>query len=221
MILITLVIIVCWDFTLVLPIKILVVFLHELSHGVAAILTGGTWESFSLVIHQGGHALVRGGNFFIIASAGYLGSLFFGVLLFVAAVRTNWDRLALALLGGVMIGVALILTRDMFPLIFCLVFGVCLLVVARYAGRIVSDLLLRIFGLVSMIYVPYDIYSDTIARSHIRSDARIIAEFVGGPTIFWGGLWLVISAIVIILTARLCLRSESNLIKANLPRLRS
>ncbi|MEP3630441.1 MAG: M50 family metallopeptidase [Hyphomicrobiales bacterium] len=211
MILITAGIIACWDFAFVFPVKILVIFLHEFAHGVAVILTGGTWENLSLNVNQGGHVLFRGGNRFVIASAGYLGSLFFGVVLFVAAVRTNFDRYVLGFLGAVMILVAAIYSREMFPLLFCILFGVAMIVIAWFAHSLVSDLLLRIFGLVSMIYVPYDIFSDTIQRSHVRSDARVIAEEIGGATVFWGGLWLLISVVVILVTIKFCLSDESNL----------
>ena len=211
MILITAGIIACWDFAFVLPVKILVIFLHEFAHGVAVILTGGSWENLSLNVNQGGHVTFRGGNRFIIASAGYLGSLIFGVALFVAAVRTNLDRYVLGFLGAVMIFVAAIYSREMFPLLFCTLFGAAMIVIAWFAHALVSDLLLRVFGLISMIYVPYDIFSDTIQRPNIRSDARIIAEEIGGATVFWGGLWLLISVVVILVTINFCLNNESNL----------
>lgn len=211
MILITAGIIACWDFAFVLPIKILVIFLHEFSHGVMVILTGGSWESLSLNVNQGGRVTFRGGNRFFIASAGYLGSLFFGVILFVAAVRTQFDRYVLGFLGAIMILVAALYSQEMFPLLFCIVFGAAMIVIAWFAPSLVSDLLLRIFGLVSMIYVPYDIFSDTIQRPNVRSDARIIAEEIGGVTVFWGGLWLLISVVVIAVTMKFCLNEESNL----------
>ncbi|MEZ5790547.1 MAG: M50 family metallopeptidase [Nitratireductor sp.] len=62
-----------------------------------------------------------------------------------------------------------------------------------------------------MIYVPYDIFSDTIARSELRSDARMMAEEVGGSTMLWGGIWLVVSIAVILLCLRYAFRENSNL----------
>ncbi|MFT6786226.1 MAG: hypothetical protein ACJATG_002234, partial [Dinoroseobacter sp.] len=72
LILITIAVFALWSTPLALPLKILVVFLHELSHGLAAVLTGGSIEAISLSAQQGGHAITRGGNGFIILSAGYL-----------------------------------------------------------------------------------------------------------------------------------------------------
>jgi hypothetical protein len=62
-----------------------------------------------------------------------------------------------------------------------------------------------------MIYVPFDIFSDTIARSGIRSDAYMLAERFGGATVMWGGLWLVISLAVIGACLRYGLGERSNI----------
>ena len=52
----------------------------------------------------------------------------------------------------------------------------------------------------NLIYVPYDIYSDTIERSELRSDAFMLAEEFGGTTWLWGGLWLAVSLILVAIT---------------------
>ena len=44
----------CWHSPLLLPVKLLTVFFHELSHGLAAILTGGSIVSIGLNLNQGG-----------------------------------------------------------------------------------------------------------------------------------------------------------------------
>jgi Peptidase M50B-like len=59
-----------------------------------------------------------------------------------------------------------------------------------------------------MLYVPLDIFSDTLARSALRSDARILAEYLGGTTMMWGVLWLLISLIVIPSAIYLSLRAR-------------
>jgi hypothetical protein len=54
----------------------------------------------------------------------------------------------------------------------------------------------------SLMYVPRDILSDTLVRSHLHSDARMLAEEFGGATQFWGGLWLLIAGVVTLYTLR-------------------
>ena len=209
-----------WTTPVILPLKILVVFLHEASHALAALLTGGSVDEMSLSIAEGGHVISRGGNLFLIISAGYLGSLLLGVILFVIALQTRADRPMVGFLGVMMIGLALIYMREIFPLVFCLGVGAALLATARYLDHRISDLVLRVIGLTSMIYVPYDIFSDTILRSSLRSDARIMAEMIGGPTLFWGVIWLIISVVIVGAVARYFLKVPSN-ISFQFPRLKS
>jgi len=191
----------------------------EASHALAVILTGGEVLRLSLSPLEGGSVLARGGNGFITASAGYLGSLVLGSVLFLLALRTKADRLIVALLGASMIGLSLFYVRELFPLMFCLGGAAILLFSSKFLGQMINDLILRIIGLTSMVYVPYDIFSDTLARSHLRSDARIIAENYGGTTLMWGTLWLMISLIFIGFIARVALKRPSNIsFKSSKPR---
>ena len=54
-----------WRTPVVYPLRIFVVFLHELSHGLAGMATGGNIVDISLDPREGGQALIRGGNRFI------------------------------------------------------------------------------------------------------------------------------------------------------------
>ncbi len=200
-----------WRTPVVYPLRIFVVFLHELSHGLAGMATGGNIVDISLDPREGGQALIRGGNRFITLSAGYLGSLVLGALLLVTALRSKFDRPALALCGLALLTVAALWVRSPFALLFCAVTGAVLLAAARYLPHQVADLTLRVIGLTSLIYVPYDIFDDTIRRSALQSDARMLAEEFGGPTVMWGGLWLILSLGVIWLCLRYGLGPASNI----------
>jgi hypothetical protein len=211
LLLITAVVFGLWQTPVVVPLKILVVFLHELSHAVAAWLTGGSVEQISLSPAQGGFAITRGGNRFAILSAGYLGSLLMGVGLLMLALRSEADRWITGALGAVMLIVTVFYVRDLFAAVFCGLSGVALLAMARFLGHTANDMVLRVIGLSSVIYVPYDIFDDTIARSGLPSDANMLAAEFGGATLIWGGLWLALSAIVIIWCLRRILGTSSNL----------
>ena len=68
-----------WQTPVALPLKILTVFLHEMAHALAVLLTGGSIESLTFNPQEGGQVISRGGNRFISLSAGYCGSLLIGV----------------------------------------------------------------------------------------------------------------------------------------------
>ncbi|WP_342068949.1 M50 family metallopeptidase [Yoonia algicola] len=200
-----------WQTPAVVPLKILIVFFHEASHAIATLLTGGDVVSLSVSADQGGLVISRGGNRFVTLTAGYLGSLLVGVVLLLAATRTSADRKVMALCGMVTLVIAGLYVRDLFALAFCMGMGAVMLLMARYLGHKANDLALRVIGLTSMIYVPYDIFSDTIARASLRSDARMLAEEFGGTTVMWGGLWLLISVGIIGWCLRYGLGRSSNL----------
>ena len=60
-----------WNSGIVYPLKILVVFFHELSHGLMAVFTGGSIREIQLFAAQGGLCVTAGGNRFLTLSAGY------------------------------------------------------------------------------------------------------------------------------------------------------
>ncbi len=211
LIVITALVFALWNTPLLLPLKILTVFFHEAAHGLAAVFTGGEIEALTLSAAQGGMATTRGGNIFVIYSAGYLGSLAIGLLLFLIARHTRFDRALMALLGLAMLLLTALYIRDFFAVVFTAVTAIALLASARFLRQSINDLFLRIIALTSMIYVPYDIFSDTIARSTLRSDAFMLAERFGGSALIWGGIWLVISLVVIGICLRYGLGTTSNI----------
>jgi Peptidase M50B-like len=210
-ILLALAIFVLWSTPVLYPLRLLIVFFHELSHGLAALTTGGSVVSLTLSPDEGGLTMTLGGNLFLILSAGYVGSLICGIVLFLFGLRTRLDRAAVAALGLCTLLIAALYIRDGFPLVFCLAGGAALMLVAWFLPHGANDLTLRVVGLSSMLYVPRDIISDTIARSHLRSDARMLAEEFGGATVLWGGAWFLISLVVIAVTLRYGLGTTSNL----------
>jgi hypothetical protein len=190
----------CWQSIFLTPLKILVVFFHESSHALATLLTGGTVIAMHIVPGQGGEVLSLGGWPVLIVSAGYLGSLLIGALILLAASKSRHDRQLMAVLGMVMALLTVFFVRNIYGFAFGAAGSLAALVIAYFAPAAVSDLLLKLIGLVSMLYVPLDIYSDTLQRAHLHSDARILAEMIGGSTQLWGVLWLCVSLPVILYT---------------------
>jgi len=175
------------------PLEILVVFFHEASHALMTLVTGGEVVRMEVTIERGGSVLSAGGNRFLILSAGYLGSLLIGAALLVVSMRTRHDRMVLAMVAVAMAVATLLYMRNVFGLIYGFAGAIALFAIARWLPAIASDYALRLIGVMSLLYVPRDIFSDTIARSQLRSDAFMLADEFGGTTWFWGGLWLAIS----------------------------
>jgi Peptidase M50B-like len=107
-----------WDTPILTPLKILVVFLHEGSHALATLLTGGSVLAMHLVANQGGEVISQGGWPVVIISAGYLGSLFWGALILVLAARSSADRWIMALLGAGMLLLTVLYVRNVYGGVF-------------------------------------------------------------------------------------------------------
>ena len=187
-----------WNTQFVYPLKIFVVFMHEVSHGLAAVATGGSIKEIQIVAQEGGHAITAGGSRFWTLTAGYLGSLVWGGLILILAARTQLRKLISAVIGIGMILISVFYLRNTFGFLFGVGFGAVLILVGRFLPESVNEWLLRVIGLTSCLYAILDIKSDVLDRSHLRSDARMLHEEVTPyiPTVVWGVLWMAIAIVV-------------------------
>ena len=184
-----------WDTPIVYPLKIFVVLLHEVSHAIAVVATGGTLDRITLDPYQGGATYFTGGSAFLALSAGYLGSLLWGGLMFSAArkkwIRTEWVN------GGIGLLVVLLtvfFVRSGFGIVFGIFFGIVMITASKKIGAELNRKLLLTLGLTSALYAILDIKSDVLDRPELESDAHMLAELTGiGSTTLWGLLWIAIA----------------------------
>lgn len=197
-----------WYAPAIYPLKIFVVFLHEISHGLAAVLTGGRIDRIVLEAAQGGACYCPGGNAFLTLSAGYLGSLLWGCVLVIAGLRLGrWSRSTVGLVGAATALLTLFYVRSGFGLGFGLAFGSALLVSGRFLPVLFNRALLVVLGLTSCMYALLDIKSDVLDRPHLESDAFMLAELTGVPTMAWGVLWIGLGLVISFLLLRRATRS--------------
>ncbi len=97
------------------PIRLLVTFIHEGSHALMAILTGG--QVTSLIIRPDGSGVTWSGGGFgpLVSSAGYLGATLFGALT-IAALRRGVPAKYLLLLTGAVVGLLTLCFARPYPL---------------------------------------------------------------------------------------------------------
>ncbi|XP_048443672.1 uncharacterized protein LOC103950639 isoform X3 [Pyrus x bretschneideri] len=90
----TVVILVLWRTVLMTPFKLITVFLHEVSHAIACLLTCGKVEGIKVNADEGGVTQTRGGISWLILPAGYLGSSFWGMVLILASTKHLTTQIA-------------------------------------------------------------------------------------------------------------------------------
>ncbi|MDH3732705.1 MAG: M50 family metallopeptidase [Gemmatimonadota bacterium] len=180
-----------WNTAFVYPIKLFVVLLHEISHGVAAVLTGGRIDAIDITPMQGGVCQCGGGSAFLTLSAGYLGSLLWGGLMIWGAVklgrRAEWLTAAIGVLAA---SITLLFIRQPFALAFGLAFGAVLVTIGLKVGTAGNRAVLMGLGMTSALYAVLDIKSDIIDRPEVLSDARMLSQLTAIPTLAWGVIWI-------------------------------
>lgn len=198
-----------WNSFIVYPFRIFVVFLHEISHGIAAVLTGGRILAIGLTFDEGGVCVTDGGSRFLILNAGYLGSLAWGVFFLLVGARRGWARALVAGVGAFTLVVTILYVRTAFGIAYGLAAGAALLAVARKLRTDVSEVLLAAIGVVSCLYAVWDVASDVLFRDASGSDASALAMVTRIPAFLWGIAWVAISLAVLALTLRWLARRAS------------
>lgn len=175
--------------------RIFVVMLHESSHALATWLTGGDVHNYILSKYEGGRVLTSGGYGPFIATAGYLGSLIWGImLLYFSSISSN-HKLGTFLLGSWILFFTLF-SSDILTITFGVTFFLFLITISLTKYNLLSEVVLKMIGLFSIVYVPHDIFSDTISRHEIKSDAYFISQEFGLSTEVWGWIWFVLSIFI-------------------------
>lgn len=196
-----------WNTPAIYPIKIFVVMLHEISHGLVSVATGGTIERIVLDPYQGGACYCGGGNAFLTLSAGYLGSLLWGVgLLSAAQAPRVSNRLLVTLVGGTVVALSLLYVRNGFGLLFGLGFGVTLFAAGQRLSAGANRVVLTTLGLTSCLYALLDIKSDVLDRPHLASDAAMLGDLTQTPTLLWGVIWIALALVTLALYLRYAYR---------------
>ena len=103
---------VLWQFKplspVVYPLRLFVTFIHELGHGVTAVVTGGEFHKFEVKSSGAGVAWSRGGFRPVIISAGYVGTAIFGAALLLISNRAARPRHVAMGLGAAFIALTLL-----------------------------------------------------------------------------------------------------------------
>ncbi|GJQ64041.1 MAG: membrane zinc metalloprotease [Melioribacteraceae bacterium] len=186
-----------WNTIVIYPIKLLVVLLHEISHGIAAFVTGGVIIEIEINEFLGGHCISQGGNEFVVASSGYLGSLFWGASLFIAAYNKKWSVWFQTFLGAFMIFITANYISNIYAAVISILFAIYFILAPRILPDIVNRYASIFLGITSALYAAVDIGQDIILNTYVGSDAYFLSVLTGVPAIIWGALWMMISLFVI------------------------
>ncbi|KAI0093805.1 peptidase M50B-like-domain-containing protein [Irpex rosettiformis] len=201
--------------TLILyPFKLLTVGFHEMSHALAGVLTCAHIHSIEIDPDEGGATHMSGGISWITLPAGYLGSSFIGAALIVCGFDTNASKVACLVLAGFFLFFLWWARREVLTWILIFLMAGLIVLFWFVAGGVALRYFILFIGVMSCMYVLWDVVDDTIARKVNGSDASSFAEICGCcPSqgllscslravpyadfynrLVWGVIWLLVAA---------------------------
>ena len=182
---------------LLYPIRLFVTFIHEAGHSLMAEFTGGRVLEFTVFGNGTGVATTQGGNRLLILPAGYLGTAFFGSLLFYITNTLPIPRKISLAVGTLIILIALFLHATGIALLIGLLTGAALVFVGLRAGVYANVLILNILailtGLNAVLDLLYLVRASNVALGNVQNDAAAFAALTPIPTTIWAIIWALLA----------------------------
>ncbi len=189
------------------PLILLSTLAHEMGHGIAALLVGANFESFSMWTDGSGQALIHGQTSrigsAIISAGGLVGPSICAGIYFFLGKSTKMARFCLGASGILLIISEIFLVRSFFGVFFVGVVAAVFLYLAIQQ----KDWLAQ----TSLVFVAVQLALSVFSRSDylftkyvqtpvglMPSDVAQISEFLFLPHWFWGGLCGIFSLTVLI-----------------------
>ena len=205
-----------WNTKVIKPLKIFAVFLHELGHSLMAVIFGNGIQGFRINLDESGYAITMPKNelsAFIIANGGYLGSVFFALLI-LKLKNTFVKKYILGASAILLLGVSIAYGKSVFTIIYAAIFAGFILLLYMLKNEKLNDWVIDILGVSSAAYAIYDTFVDTIllqinhklgliagwGGQQPVTDAVIIERMTHVPAVVWGMLWLIIACVAVYTT---------------------
>lgn len=184
-----------WETKFIFPIKLFTILLHEISHAIACIFTGGKIIELNIDFNLGGKCITQDGNAFLISFAGYTGSFLFGALLTYSSYKNNTKFFSIIFIATIISLFAINSISNKFIGFISILIAISLLAIIKFIPEKVSNYVLRGIGLISCFYVLYDLKNELFSEKHYLSDLSIMAEITGIPSYLWGFFIMLINII--------------------------
>ena len=200
--------------TIAWPLVLVSTLAHELAHGLTAALLGGHFHSLRIQPDASGVALWSGafGRFATstVAGAGLLGPAIAAFVLLALGRNQRRARALLGIIGAGLCVMALVLVRNPFGLVFTLLLGSVLLLVALRVPRASQTvvILLAVQLALSVFSRSDYLFTRTVLTSAgpMPSDVAVMAASLFLPYWFWGAACGIVSVILLLVGVKFFFR---------------
>lgn len=218
---------------LVYPIRLFVTFIHESSHALIAVLTGGSVQSLTISMDGSGVVYSAPGGTIgalLTSSSGYLGSTAFGVLMLYLIRRSFSPNKILTALGIFVAAMTVVFTvispvfnflslqASFSSIVFTIIAGgllaAALVGLGIYSSLRVTNFAVAFLAVQCLLNALSDLKSvffinAPLVGSDMHTDAANMAAASGIPGIMWVVIWIGLSLLMISLGLRLYAVSQN------------
>ena len=174
-------------------------FHHEISHGLVGMLTGGRFHTFYVHPAGGGVSLTSGGKTELVVSAGYVGTILFGVIYLAKSTQSHSMVTTLYVLA-LLYALSTIKAGDLHTASVGIALGALLGLMTHIApGTLPTRLLLNLIGVVLVyegIRSLWILHVASATMTDTGSDAEAMSRLSGGRPLHWA---LVYSAAAVLI----------------------
>lgn len=183
---------------IVFPFRYFVTTIHELGHGLAAILGGGQFIKYEVFSNGAGVATTAGGPRWLVLPAGYVGTAMFGAALLYLTNRTRHTRAIAMALGAGFAILTVLFARNLTAFIAGLLTAVILTGLGWKVTTWVTTLVLNVLAMLTGLNAVLDLWgllnslnNGVVSRlGNVPNDAYHMATSVGIlPAAIWAFLW--------------------------------
>lgn len=188
---------------LLYPIRLFVTFIHESSHAVAALITGGRVEAITIEPNASGQTLSAGGFLPFIVMAGYVGATAFGAWLIYVGRKPVSSTLPLDISAAI-IGLATAIFvhpwMNLFGFFWGIVITIALIITRNRLKGEKLDLLIMFLGVQCAINALSDLRTlvglSTMYYG-VPTDAVLMSRLFPLPPVFWALVWSGLSLFIL------------------------
>ena len=173
-------------------------FFHEISHGFAALATGGSIHNIVLRFDGSGQCTTSGGLSFFVSFAGYAGSALWGYLIYriAAGLNAGSSKIMVGAMILLLAGTLVLWARDVVTLLILLV------LLAMYSLPLFRRLWFSVTSFIRLVGV-------FVILESIRSplylldgrdigDGAALAQKTGLPEMIWIVIWFIIALLLLV-----------------------
>jgi len=184
-----------------IPFKWLESYFHEISHGLAAITTGGTIINIQLFANGSGLCTTQGGSAFVISFFGYTGAILWGGLIY--SLAGHHQRLAQFFSGFIIFLLSasiLLWARDILTIIILASLLTMFIMTMQLKKLTILQKLVQLLGIIVLLNSMFSPLYLLDGRN--LGDGATLSASTAIPEILWVTIWLSLALVMLFFLSR-------------------